>query len=430
MSEPSTGLPGFRAFPVLWTASTVGALGDGVRLVAFPLLAVSSTDDPVLVGTVAAAGSLPWLTTGLVAGALVDRWDRLRTMAVVSLARALVAAALAALLVAGATSVWVLAGAAFLLGIGQTFVDSAAQSVLPRVVGADGLDRANGRLSAGQTVAGQFAGQGLGGALFVLGPAVPVVVDAAAFLVAAVLVGRLRRAVRRPGASPGAGADGRRHVLADVAEGVRWLVGRPVLRTLLGLLAALGAASGAYWAVIALYVTSVLGVPAGWYGVVLALGAGGSLVGALCAPLVRRRLGTVGAVTLAAVVVTVVATGLGLTRDVAVAVALLTLNGIGVLTWNVVTLSLRQRRTPEELQGRVSAAFRVTGLGAMTLGSLAGGALAGAAGVPAVFLASAALVAVVSAVAIPAVRRGGADGDQAAPADPAGGDVPGWAHDG
>ena len=106
---------------------------------ALPLLAVSVTTSPLSIGLVAAAGSVPWLLFGLTAGALVDRWDRLRIMWVVNAVRAGVMAALVVWVLLGHVPVWAIIAAAFLIGTGETFVDNAAQAVLPTLIDRDRL---------------------------------------------------------------------------------------------------------------------------------------------------------------------------------------------------------------------------------------------------------------------------------------------------
>ncbi|HEU5032294.1 MAG TPA: MFS transporter [Spirillospora sp.] len=76
-------------FGRLWTAQTVSSLGDGVTQAALPLIALSTTRDPMALAVVTAAGTLPWLLFGVLGGALVDRWDRRRTMWVTDAARAI-----------------------------------------------------------------------------------------------------------------------------------------------------------------------------------------------------------------------------------------------------------------------------------------------------------------------------------------------------
>ncbi len=393
-APPTRGLGGL--YWRLWSASSASALGDGLRRVALPLLAVHLTTDPRLVALVAAAGTVPWLVFGLPIGALVDRFDRRRTMAAVDLLRTLTVALLAVAVAAGALSIALLVAVTFVLGTGEIFAESAALALVPQLVDTAQLERANGRLQAGEVTAGQFAGQGLGGALFAVALALPFALDAATFLLSAVLVLSLRTATRhRPPAAS------LRRLPAETAEGLRWLARHRLLRTLCVLLAVLAAVSGAFWAVAALYAASILGLGPTGFGVLLAVGAAGSLAGSLLAEPLAVRLGTAGATRLSVAVVTVATAGLAVTRSPLVAGALLAVNGIAVLVWNVVTVSLRQAIIPDHLLGRVGSAYLFVGLGAQPVGALGAGLLAHAAGLPAVFAASAGLLAVTAVATAP-----------------------------
>ncbi len=388
-----------RRYWRLWSASTASALGDGLRRVALPLLAVHLTTDPRQVALVAAAGTVPWLVFGLPVGTLVDRWDRRRTVWVVDLLRTLTVAVLAGAAATGALSVALLVVVTFVLGTGELFAESAALALVPQLVAASQLERANGRLQAGEVTAGQFAGQGLGGVLFALALALPFALDAATFLLSAALVSTLRTPTRRP--LPAASL---RRLPAETAEGLRWLAGHRLLRILCVLLAVLAAVSGAFWAVAALYAASILGLGPTGFGVLLAVCAAGSLAGSLLAEPLAARLGTAGAVRLAVGVVTVATAGLAATRSPLVAGALLTVNGVAVLVWNVVTVSLRQAIIPDRLLGRVGSAYLFIGLGAQPAGALGAGLLAHAAGLRAVFAASATLLAVTALATAPRLR--------------------------
>src|SRR5438105_12265685 len=115
----------------LWTAAAISTLGDGIRLVALPLLTATLTRSPTLVSLVTLAGRLPWMLFALVAGALVDRWDRRRVMWIVDTARMALMAGLGAAVLAGWARFPVLVIVAFLLGTGETLFDNAAQAFLP-----------------------------------------------------------------------------------------------------------------------------------------------------------------------------------------------------------------------------------------------------------------------------------------------------------
>jgi len=387
----------------VWSASTGSNLGDGIRRVAFPLLALSLTSNAFLIGLVAAGGSLPWLFSGLIAGALVDRWDRLRTMWMVNALRAAVLAAVTTLVLLNAMSIWGMIVAALLIGTGETFVDNAAQAVLPQLVPAQLLDRANSCLFTGQVAAGQFIGQGVSGALFAVAVELPFAVDTVGFLFAALVISGLSRTI--PSTSRGvAGGAGKGRLIDEIRAGLTWLAGQRLLRGMLLMVAALGLASGAFWAIVALYATRILHMPPTGYGLMLAIGATGALLGSFIASRIRARLGTAQSIHLAVTVIGLACVGFAVTTNAVVACTLLILNGIAVMTWNVTAVSLRQSLTPAPILGRVSSVFRLVVYGSMSIGAIGAGTLASAVSIPAVFWASAAILAAAGITAAPAIQ--------------------------
>ncbi|MEU4379807.1 MFS transporter [Micromonospora echinofusca] len=402
-----------RPFWTFWTAAALANLGDGIRVAAFPLLAAALSDDPVAVAAVAAAQFLPWLVTGLLAGALADRRAARTLIAAADVGRIVVLAAVAATVAAGVASVGLVVAAAFLLGVGETLRDTAAQTAIPRLVDDAQLERANGRLVAGEIVGNEFVGPPVGALLFVVGAALPFAVNGASLALAAMLVLSLPLTLARPapgrtapGESPaGAAAPTRNGALA----GLRWLARQPLLRTLVLVGAAVAAADGAWFAIFVLYARDSLGLGALGFGLLLATGAGGGLAGSLVADRLiarfrhRHVLTWSMAITAGAPALLVVAPH----RLAAVAVVVGTSAAFAVL--NVAALSLRQRLVPGDLLGRVVAASRMLSYGCAALGALAGGALAAGLGMAAPFLLSA-VVAVGATAAWCVVSRPAAPG--------------------
>ena len=172
----------------LWTASVVSNLGDGVSLVAYPWLAGTLTRDPVAIAAVTLATRLPWLLVSLPAGAIVDRVDRARLMVAMNAARAVLTGGVAVAVLTGVMTLQLLCASALLLGIAEVLYDNAAQSILPRIVAADRLERANANLWSAEDIAGRLAGPPLGGFLIGAGLAVPFLFDAGSFAVSAALI--------------------------------------------------------------------------------------------------------------------------------------------------------------------------------------------------------------------------------------------------
>jgi MFS family permease len=150
----------------LWSASAVSSLGDGLRYVAFPLLAAGLTSDPRAVAAVFVAGYLPWPIFGLLGGAFVDRHDRRVVMWITDSVRATAVAGFTVAVAAGAGTIVVLAAASFALGAAETLFDNAASAIVPQLVARDGLDQANARLFTVQTLNTTLIGAPLGAALY------------------------------------------------------------------------------------------------------------------------------------------------------------------------------------------------------------------------------------------------------------------------
>ena len=358
-------------FSRLWAASSVTTVGDGITYTAGPLLAATLTRDPLLISLVGLASALPWLLVGLVSGALVDRLDRRRVMWTVDLARAAVLGVIAVAVFAGWASIPLLAAGAFVLGVGQTLFDSAAQAAIPSIVGRDRdrLAAANGRLLGAQTVGQQFAGPPAGGLLFTITPWLPYATDAVTFLGSSFLIGRIRGrfAVERTGP--------RTSLRADIAVGLRWLAGHRLLRGLAVVTAALNLAFAATDAVLVLLAQERLGLGSVGFGLLLTVTAVGAVAGSAVSARLTRWLGEGPAYVLAIVVLAGATVALGSTRSPAVAAVALGLVGFAITVGNVLLQSLRQVLTPAHLLGRVVSAYRLVGMGSIPVGALLGGLL-------------------------------------------------------
>ena len=388
---------GPRSFRALWASSTASNLGDGLLVSAVPLLAAATTRNPTSVAAVTACATAPWLLFGLPAGAVVDRVDRVRLMRRVDVARCGVVALLALAVAAGDHRLPALYLAVFALGCAETLYDSAAMSVLPAVVDSVDLERANGRLFAGQIVANQFVGPPLGAFLFAWAEHAPVWIDAGTFLVSAVLLVGVRAAPPAAGPpSPGprpSDEPRRASLAAEVFEGLRWIWFQRDVRLLAGGAAAINVAETAGMSVAVLYATGRLGMSSSAFGWVFSGAAAGAMVGTLGADRAVRALGRRRAVIASVAVFSAGLLVAGMVPRAAALVVGIAATSAAAQVWNVVAVAFRQRATPPQLLGRVMSAYRFIAYGAFPLGALAGGAIASAASAGATFVAGGATVA-------------------------------------
>ncbi|QNG37057.1 MFS transporter [Geodermatophilaceae bacterium NBWT11] len=374
-------MPLGRSFWRLLAASTPSNLADGVTRVALPLLAATLTRDPVAVAALTALAFLPWLLFALPAGALVDRSDRPRAMALANTVRALAFGLLAAAVLTGTAGLPVLYAVAFTIGVAETVYDSAARAVLPQVVTRDQLDRGNGLLTTGESAGEGFVGAPLGSALFVLTAAAPFVTNAVVYALAVVLVLTIA-GTSRPVRTAVAPTTVRR----DVADGVRWLWAHRLLRGLTAVSGVTSLLAALTSGVLVLLALETLRVTEAGFGLLLTASAVGAVAGGLTATPLARRIGRTATLVLGAALAGSCFVALGAVSDPWVAGVLLAVDSAAVMLWNVLTMSLRQALIPEELFGRVQGAYRTVVWGAIPVGALLGGWLAAATTVPTVFL--------------------------------------------
>lgn len=407
-------LRGLRAlgprFRTLWVASTLSNIGDGVAVPAFALLAASLTRDPLLVSAVTAALWLPWLVVAPVTGALSDRWDRRRTMVWVDALRFVVLAGLGAAVLLGVASIWLLIVVAFLVGAAETSFDTSAEAIVPMVVSRDPtqLEKANGWMQASEAVANRLAGPPIGSALFAAAASAPFLIDAATFGLASALVARL------PGRYPPSDTTaGTRRLREDVAEGMRWLWDHRLLRAIAVGAAAGNLASAAAHGILVLFAQEILGLGEAAYGLLLAAGAVGGLLGSILA---TRLAGRVTAVHLLPMTFAVAGIGqltIGLSSNAYVVGALFAAMNLAIVWVSILIRALRQQLVPDRLLGRVVGAQRTIALGAMPVGALLGGVVGRGFGLAAPFVAGGVLQIMVAVPLGLVMRREGVGSDPA-----------------
>ncbi len=391
-----------RNFRLLWAATALSNLGDGLRLVAMPLLATSVTSDPRLIAGVVVAQRLPWLFFILPGGAWADRFDRRLLRMRLDMARAAVMAVLVGAIAIDQISIAVIYVVAALLASAEAVVDSSSMAMVPATVDAPELERAIGRLGSTELAMNDLVGPPLGGLLFGLAIAVPFGLDGVTFAAAALVMGFMSGSYKPAAAAAVSG--GQPSMRASLAEGIRWLWNQRLLRTLAIISTALGTASFIGNAVFVIFATDTLGLSEFGYGALLVPGALGGITGSLIAPRFRRF--PLRRTLPVAVIGSGASTWLMALTSSPILVGAMSAVSLGsVMVWNVLTLALRQRLIPDEMLGRVGASYRFLVYLGMPFGALVGGLLANAFGVRSAIFVSGSLLVFVG-LTLPLVLRG------------------------
>jgi MFS family permease len=388
-ADPESGRLGRNYFR-LFGASTISNLGDGIGFVAYPWLASAITRNPLLIALVAVVQRLPWLVFSLPAGVITDRYSRRSLMMWSNVARGLItlfvafvvlarqgnlpgpdSVADAATVISTDTVLYALVlVATLLLGIGEVLYDNSAQTFMPSIVHADDLEKANGRLWSVEQVANTFAGPPLAALLIAISFSLPFFVDAATFVISAILIATI---TTRSRSGPTGTRIDRRPWKVELAEGFRWLWSHDLLRTLaivLGLLNMLGAMSTATFV---LFGQEVLGTSATEFAILGTSGAVGGIVGGWTASAVARRIGVGPSLALTLVGGGVLSITIALMSWWPTVWLLLGAFMFVSVLWNVITVSFRQAVIPDHLLGRVNSVYRFFGWGMMPIGAALGG---------------------------------------------------------
>ncbi len=367
ISLPSPGLG--ADFWRFFVGQTVSNLGSSVTMFALPLLVYSLTGSALNLGIVTAATMLPYLLFGLVIGAWVDRVDRRRLMIATDLGRALVVGIIPELAAVDRLSVWAVYAVAAVSSTLTIAFDAAQFAAIPSLVGAEDLVTANGRIQASFSTA-QVAGPPLAGALLSVVPVeVVFLIDALSFVVSAASLSLIATRLNR---APAHGT-GQPSIRRNVVEGLRYVLGHPVLRNISLMMALVNFVGATVGAQLVLYAHDRLDASDPQVGLLFSAGSAGVIVLSLAAGPLRRRF-PFGVVALGALALDGLLTvGLAWTRWYPAALLLWALmSRLGTL-FNINTGSLRQAIVPNHLLGRVISVAGVLAWSAIPLGALLGG---------------------------------------------------------
>ncbi len=373
-----------RDFLKLWTGQTISLVGDQVSLLAIPLTAVLFLRASAFqMGILTAMGSMPAFLFALIAGVWVDRLPRRPILIIADLGRFLLLCFVPLLFLLGMLRIEFLYLLMFCIGTLSIFFSIAYPSYLPSLLEPQTLMEGNSKLELSQSL-GAIIGPGLAGVLIqFLSAPLALLADACSFLLSACAFIWIR--------TPEAGPEERHmggNMLAEMKEGLRFLISSPILRAITSSYAMLALFNSVLEAIFILYLIDEVGLQPALLGLISAISSTGFIIGALLCERVTRRIGIGWALLLALVVIGLSDALLPLAHAVPHALAFLLVGlaqccfGLARPFWSINQISLRQVVTPDKLQGRVHATVSLLTYGLPAIGALIGGALGQTIGLP------------------------------------------------
>ncbi len=366
-------------FVKLWTAQTVSTLGTLMGALQFTaVLALNAT--PFQMGALVAINVAPGLFLGLIAGVWIDRLRRRPILIIADIGRAGLIGSLPIAYLFDTLTIWQLYVVSFGSGLLTMFFDVAYRSYLPSLVSRSNLVDANSKLSAIESVV-EVTAFSIGGWIAQLaGSLIVAAIDAFSFLFSGIALALIRK--REPEVVR---LSQHHSVMSDIRQGLVTVWNNHVLRVIGGVTVMRGLHDGVFGAVILLFVINGLGIQAGVFGTIAAVGGISAFVGAMLVGPLSRRYGIGPVMTYGLLFSSLTSFLIPLARGPLIVVGgylvASQLLGDGARTaYEINEVSLRQSITSNRMLGRVNASLRVIALGSMFTGSLMAGALGEAIG--------------------------------------------------
>jgi MFS family permease len=365
---PSTGLS--LDFWKFWTGQTISNLGSAFTQWAVPLLVFKLTHSAVNLGIATAAAFLPYLLFGLPLGAWMDRVDRKRAMIALDSLNAIVILSVPLVATYGHLTVWWIYVVTFIASTVAIAFQAGEFAAIPSLVSTDDLVTANGRIQATYSAA-QVAGPLLAGLLVAFMSIQWVMAfDAASFAISAASLALIRRSFN---VAADDDAKAPASILGDVKEGLRYVIGHPVLRNISLMMALINFVGATTFTQLVLFARDRLNVGPTGVGVLFAAGSAGVVVTGLLAGRLRKRFSfTALAMTSLMLMGALEIVFAGMTSFAPALLLWAGASGLGIL-FNINTASLRQAIVPNYMLARIMSIAAVLAWSAIPAGALIGG---------------------------------------------------------
>lgn len=367
-----------RSFLIFWSGRGATLLGTAITSVALPILVYRLTGSALLTSLLATAGVLPYFAFGLFAGAIADRGNRRLIMVGSDLLNTILLGSIPVAYWLHILTMPQIFIVALLSACAFVWFDTADWGAVLSVAGRERLVAASSAIGSMETLVG-IIGPAVGGGLAAtIGPASALSADALSYLLSAISLLLIRRALSNLKQNSPSDRIAMRRVLSDITEGLKFLWRHRLVRTLTLLGFGSSLTGGAIIGLLVVYAVRALSLPAtdARIGLLFTAGALGSFVATVSLPYLTKHV-PVGWITLLGMSLNLLFLLL-LAWTSAFAIALIAYT-CWELSYALVTtngINLRRLVIPDQLQSRVNAAARMVAWGGTPFGAAIGGAIA------------------------------------------------------
>jgi MFS family permease len=390
-----------RNYRLYFWGQLVSLLGTWMQITTQGFLGYRLTHSAAFLGTMGFAGGVPTILLMLYGGVVADRIDRRKLMLLTQTAMAILAFLTAVLTLTGLIRPWQLILLALSFGIANAFDAPARQSIVVDLVKREDLTNAIA-LNSTMFNTGAVVGPAAGGILYALaGPAWCFFFNGLSFFAVITALLAMRVTPRPPEARRGS-------VWLEVKEGITYVIGHPIIRTLMGLILVTGLFGSSFATIFPAWAVKVLGRDAAANGLLHAARGAGALLGALTIASLghfqfKGRLLTAGSFAFPFLLFF-----FAVVRVLPLSMMVLIGTGAAIIMVFNLANALIQTLVEDRLRGRVMSIYSLTFFGFMPVGSLWIGLSSEKFGEPSAVIINAAVLFAASVLIyllIPALRR-------------------------
>ena len=371
-----------KPFRQLWIGQSVSCFGDMMNTTALAIMLFLVTHSPSLVALGLIAKAAPSILLGLVAGPLVDRFNRQRIMIAADIGRALVTLTIPFFAFQWLPGVFI---AVALVAVGSAFFNPAKQAILPNLVPEKFLVSANGLVSSSEKTMELLGYASAGVIAAVISWAPLFVIDAGTYIFSAAMLLGVPDVFRHS-------AHRAVTVLQDIREGTRLILSNRVLSATMALTTGGTLFYGMILPILVVMAYGPLRGGAVGYGLIEAAVGAGAIIGALAAPRTIRRFRAGMLIILGTLGVGITSVLAGLTTALWLAILILFVQGVANMIYYVPMISLTQRQAPDYMRGRVMSTRFLLVQAGLLVGMAISGPLTDRLGAPLVFATSGILI--------------------------------------
>jgi MFS family permease len=361
-------------FKRLFFSSLISSLGDGVSMVAFPLLAAAHGVSAFQIGLIAAFRTLPWLVFSIPVGVIIDKCNMKKLMLFANAIRTFICLLVLFFIFIDFISATILMIFAGIIGTLEVVFDTSNQTFIPKIVSKDLLTQANSRQQTVELILNKFVGAPVGGFLSSYSLYLTFSVMALCFLIPIILTNRI---IVSDNDSGNKLSENSESIMQEMFDGMKYVFNHKIMRIFAVNTAIANICVQAGNVVFVLFITKDLAGPSWAYGFLTAMSAIGGITGVA---IIDRFSNNFGKSIFFRSLIVLFPCGMFLIPSFMnlwfIAIGQFFV-GLCLASWDVLVVSYRQSVVPMELMGRVNAFYRLMAWGALPVGSLFGGTLAG-----------------------------------------------------